>query len=576
MKRFASVLLIVILCLQMLTVSVSGATAAYRTWLQSDSRWGSISFGNVGDTISKSGCAITSIAKLLVHSGAVTTDESKFNPGIYCNWLKANGGVTSQGWLVWSKAAEYSSQFSYYMAVALAGTQSQKTATIKSYVDDGYVVVVAVKNSGHYVAVDKVANGKVFIMDPANTGYTNLFDYPASGVVKIQIYKGPHNGSGSLNNTKTYDTTVDPVGAADYEITSDDGVNLRSGAGTSHGILTAIPYRTVVPVSQVKDGWGKTVYDGKTGWFTLEFAKMVGNPLRGLELKKPTKTSYFVGDSLDTAGMTVTALYANGTKKTIAKDYTVEGFSSAKEGSCKVYVTYQTKSAVFEVSIVKQKVVYSPGDYVVDSSNGLNLRQTPSTDSEVLCAIPDKTRLKITEITDNWGKTVYQGKEGWICLDYTRLSQQSTATGISVAAKSPCVVAGSMLTESYFSVFVLYDDGSRQAASEIELELGVIHDGYLPVTVVLGEFSQTVELKLFDRIPEGDSNFDGVINAADALAVLQHAVGRTPMVFYPEVSNVNGDDAINAADALRILQVAVGKLPGFETVAPETPTAITE
>lgn len=573
MKRFVTLLIVFVLCLQLL-LPVSGATASYRTWLQSDSRWGSITFGDVGDTISKSGCAITSIAKLMVHSGAVTTDESKFNPGIYCNWLKENGAITSQGWLVWSKAAEYSSKFSYYMAVALAGTQSQKTATIKSYVDDGYVVVAAVKNTGHYVAVDKVAGGKVYIMDPANTGYTDLFDYPASGVVKIQIYKGPHNGSGSLDETKTYDTTVDPAGVADYRITSDDGVNLRSGAGTSNSILTAIPYNTTVSVSQVKNGWGKTVYDGKTGWFTLEFAKMVGNPLRGLELKAPTKSEYLVGDKLDTSGMTVTALYADGTKKTITKDYTVEGFSSAKEGTCKVYVTYQTKSAVFQVTVAKKKVVYSPGFYAVDSSDGLNLRQSASTDSSILIAIPDKVRLEVTEIADNWGKTTYQGKEGWICLDYI-VASEATAVGMIASPKSPCLVSGSNLDASYFTVHLEYSDGTKQPAEAITLRLGLIHDGYLPVTLIVGEFSQTIELQLFDRIPDGDSNFDGLVNAADALAVLQHAVGKTPAVFYQEVSDVNSDGTINAGDALQILQFAVGKIPGFGAAGLETPTDIT-
>ena len=51
------------------------------------------------------------------------------------------------------------------------------------------------------------------------------------------------------------------------------GVNLRSGAGTSYGKLTTIPYNKTVTVTEVKNGWGKTTYGGKTGWFSLDYAK---------------------------------------------------------------------------------------------------------------------------------------------------------------------------------------------------------------------------------------------------------------------------------------------------------------
>ena len=48
---------------------VSGADS-YKTWLQSDSRWGSKTLGSCGDTMAEIGCAVTSVAIQVVHSGS--------------------------------------------------------------------------------------------------------------------------------------------------------------------------------------------------------------------------------------------------------------------------------------------------------------------------------------------------------------------------------------------------------------------------------------------------------------------------------------------------------------------------
>lgn len=62
----------------------------------------------------------------------------------------------------------------------------------------------------------------------------------------------------------------------------------------------------------------------------------------------------------------------------------------------------------------------------------------------------------------------------------------------------------------------------------------------------------------------GNVNGDESINAADALLVLQAAVGKTQLDEMQELyADVNGDTKIDASDALEILQVAVGKKDHF-------------
>ncbi len=563
MKRIVCLLVMLAIAWQLILLPASAA-GEYRTWLQSDSRWGSIAFGEQGDTVSKSGCAITSVAKLLVHSGAVADNEEQFNPGIYCRWLNQVGALTPQGWIVWSMASNYDADFNYFGAVNLTGTATQKTATIQSYYNDGYVIAVSVKNGGHYVAVDKVANNTVYIMDPANTGYTKLFQYDAAGVNQIQIYKGPHNGSGASSpDTPKYDTTIVPSGVGSYSITSEDGVNLRAGAGTSYDILTAIPYNTVVNVTKVKSGWGYTSYNGQNGWFSLEYGKLTVNTLRAVKVTVlPTKMTYQIGESFDPTGMVVRAYYADGSAKTLSSGYTVNEFSSAKAGSCDVYVTYKTKSFLITVTIEEPVYDYKIGYYKINTADGVNLRSSASATATVLATVPNKTSVNVTAIKNNWGKITYESQTGWICLDYAKLT--ATQTGIEVTVLTPCLLTDQTVTVKDFKVKRVYSDGTKKSLSAYTVRVASnLNEGRLPVRIIDGDFSYKLYIPVYDSVPAGDCNFDGQVTAADALGVLQYVVGKAPAVFYDTAADVDGNGNVNANDALQILRYVVGKITEF-------------
>ena len=68
-------------------------------------------------------------------------------------------------------------------------------------------------------------------------------------------------GSGNSNTNK-------------YKIITKLGINLRNSYSTNSAKITAIPYNTEVDVSEFYNGnnwyWGKTVYNGKTGWFAIK------------------------------------------------------------------------------------------------------------------------------------------------------------------------------------------------------------------------------------------------------------------------------------------------------------------
>ena len=153
---FFTAVLCILNLLSFPTVSAASATGEYRTWLQTDSRWGSMQLGTSGKTMASIGCAATTLSKLIVHSGAAT--EDKFDPGVLCTYMSANGGFDSVGNIYWGKITGLIPNFTFegYKTIQ-ATTLSGKAQEIQSYIDQGYYLGVYVKYNGQWVAVDYVS-----------------------------------------------------------------------------------------------------------------------------------------------------------------------------------------------------------------------------------------------------------------------------------------------------------------------------------------------------------------------------------------------------------------------------------
>lgn len=156
---------------------VAPSVPAYQMWKNSDSRWSSVSLGG-GATIGGSGGLVVSLAIAMADCGA--TSES-YTPADLVASLKAVGGLTSSGSLVWDKVSSAVPGFEEQTNVNMkSGSLSvaQKVEMIRQVVDKGYQVIVQIPKSSpwglRYVAVDRVENGIVYMFDPNGSG-TDLF-----------------------------------------------------------------------------------------------------------------------------------------------------------------------------------------------------------------------------------------------------------------------------------------------------------------------------------------------------------------------------------------------------------------
>ena len=97
--------------------------------------------------------------------------------------------------------------------------------------------------------------------------------------------------------------------------------------------------------------------------------------------KMPTKTEYYVGDTLDTTGLEITAKYTDNTEKVITSDLTITGFNSSTAGTKTVTVDYKGKTATFNVKVVKPSIIIANNSLSFDSigsTKSLTVTTTPS------------------------------------------------------------------------------------------------------------------------------------------------------------------------------------------------------
>lgn len=134
---------------------------------------------------------------------------------------------------------------------------------------------------GHVAVVEKIEDGEITFSNSAYGGKTFYLTYADVGASNggIDYYTWDFQGYIYITEGMSKEDYYETLKGDLYKVDSYDGINLRKGAGTSYPTLTAIPDGTEIVVTSTKkaDGytWGKTTYDGYTGWCVLDFAELI-------------------------------------------------------------------------------------------------------------------------------------------------------------------------------------------------------------------------------------------------------------------------------------------------------------
>jgi Sporulation protein and related proteins len=173
---------------------LSGEYGNFKEWKQGGtSPWKDDLIGS--ETIGKVGCAATSVAIQLARSG-VETGIDPLHPGTFVAKMKTVGGFMGNN-IVWDAVQKFAPDFKMNNIYDLSGDAQAKAQFLGTKINEGCYLILAVKtNYGHWVAVDKVESGKIYIMDPGGPRTTvdeYASDFGWGAINRAVCYKTPSN-----------------------------------------------------------------------------------------------------------------------------------------------------------------------------------------------------------------------------------------------------------------------------------------------------------------------------------------------------------------------------------------------
>lgn len=164
---------------------------------------------------------------------------------------------------------------------------------------------------------------------------------PTVAVTSVSLDKDSLSFTGT-GSSQPLTATVSPSNATNKAVTWSSN-NTSVATVSSDGTVKAVGYGTAVITA-------KTV-NGLTSNCTITVNK---EEITSLTIAtQPTKTSYSVGDTLNTAGLTLKATYNNDTAKTISSGFTCNVSKLTSIGTQTVTVSYGGKTVSFKVSVAK-------------------------------------------------------------------------------------------------------------------------------------------------------------------------------------------------------------------------------
>lgn len=108
--------------------------------------------------------------------------------------------------------------------------------------------------------------GFIYLLD----GYDDSDDYDYDDDDDSDDY----DDEPSVKPTDNYSTGT-------YQVNVDSTLNMRSGVGTNTGWVASVPNGTTLNISQIDSDsqyvWGKTSYNGVSGWVALEYCNYIGS-----------------------------------------------------------------------------------------------------------------------------------------------------------------------------------------------------------------------------------------------------------------------------------------------------------
>lgn len=192
-------------------------------------------------------------------------------------------------------------------------------------------------------------------------------------------------------------------------------------------------------------------------------------------VSNPTKTTYYIGDSLSTSGLKLLVTYSDGSTKTITSGFTTSGFSSSTAGTKTVTVSYEGFTDTFTVAVKTPSITLSSSSktLTVGDSSTITASTTPSGQSVTWTS-------SNTSVATVFGGTITAKSAG-----SATITAKFTYNGIAYSATCNVTVKAPTLTKIEVAsnpTKTVYEIGESLNTSGLKLKLTYSNDSTETIT----------------------------------------------------------------------------------------------
>ena len=262
----------------------------------------------------------------------------------------------------------------------------------------------------------------------------------------------------------------------------------------------------------------------------------------------PNKTTYQIGDSLNTAGLSIKVTYSDNSTKTVTSGFSVSGFESNTAGIKTVTVSYEGKTTTFKVTVENTKT--NVGTYTLTEAAGaagstvevyLSIDDNPGVITLKNSISYDTSALELVKIEDFSLLKGYSEPSPTIGSPYI-------LSWLDAVAKTNNVSNGK-IAKLTFKIKANAQEGSYNISVN-HLEAGNI-DG-AKVTFA----SASSKIKVTQYIP-GDVDNDGEVTDWDAVVLKRYLAGWNNLI-NTYAADVDADGTVSDWDAVLLMRYLAG------------------
>ncbi|MBO7254290.1 MAG: SH3 domain-containing protein, partial [Clostridia bacterium] len=148
--------------------------------------------------------------------------------------------------------------------------------------------------------------------------------------------------------------STDKYTKGNYITTSN--LNLRAEPTTSSSKLLQMPIGAKIQILEVKNGWGRLIYNGKEGWCSLEYCKFESAYIESSSLSNQSIIA-LLSEKADVSSVSLNLYYSDGSVYSVKKGISISYTVSKTAGIVKALAKYNGEEYSFNILYVDSRKI---------------------------------------------------------------------------------------------------------------------------------------------------------------------------------------------------------------------------